>query len=132
MSSPKDAPTTVPRRTFLTTGATAAAAFIILPSGSYGKNRRISANDRVNIATIGCGGMGRANLMALSTMNHVAMCDVDWSYVDTRFADIDNQIANANKRAQEATDAPQRDRALQQVKDWQALQAQIPKAARYT
>jgi predicted dehydrogenase len=121
----------LPRRDFLKTGAATAAAFTILPSGSYGRTRRLSANDKVNIATIGCGGMGRANLQALASMNHVAMCDVDWAYVDTRFADIPNQMQNAGKRAAEATDPVQKERALQQVKDWQALQAQIPKSKRY-
>jgi predicted dehydrogenase len=116
------------RREFIGT----AAAFTLLPSGSYGKQRRISANDRVNVATVGCGGMGRANMVALANMNLVAMCDVDWGYVDARFADIPNQIANAQKRATEATDPAQKDKALQQVKDWQALQAQIPKSTRYT
>ena len=122
----------LPRRTFIRNAAFTAAAFTLLPSGSYGKQRRISANDRVNIATVGCGGMGRANLVALANMNLVAMCDVDWNYVDTRFADIDNQIVGANKRATDATDPVQKDKALQQVKDWQALQAQIPKSKRYT
>jgi predicted dehydrogenase len=123
---------TLPRRDFMRNAAATAATLTLLPTGSYGKQRRISANDRVNVATVGCGGMGRANLAALANMNLVAMCDVDWNYVDARFADIDNQIANANKRATEATDAAQKDRALQQVKDWQALQAQIPKSTRYT
>ena len=123
---------TLPRREFLKTGAAAATAFTILPGGAYAKSRRISANDRVNIATIGCGGMGRANLQALASMNHVALCDVDWGYVDARFADIPNQMANASKRAAEATDPVQKERSLQQVRDWQALQAQIPKARRYT
>jgi len=41
------------------------------------------------------------------------MCDVDWNFVDSRFADIDNQITNANKRATEATDPVQKERALQ-------------------
>ena len=122
----------LPRRDFLKTGAAAAAALTILPSGSYGKARKISANDRVNIATIGCGGMGRANLQALASMNHVALCDVDWAYVDNRFADITTQITNANKRATDATDSVVKERNLQQVKDWQALQAQIPKAKRFT
>ena len=122
----------LPRRDFIKVGAATAAAFTILPSGSYGKTRRLSPNDKVNIATIGCGGMGRANLVALASMNHVAMCDVDWNYVDSRFVDIDKQIEGANKRASEATDPAQKERSLQQVKDWQALQAQIPRAARFT
>ena len=49
--------------------------------------------------------MGRANLQALASQNIVALCDVDWSFVDSRFADIPKQIENAQKRAQEATDA---------------------------
>src|SRR3954463_11263330 len=126
------ASTTLPRRTFIRNAAVTAAAFTLLPAGSYGKQRRISANDRVNVATVGCGGMGRSNLVALANMNLVAMCDVDWNYVDSRFADIDNQIASANKRATEATDPAQKERALQQIKDWQALQAQIPKTTRHT
>src|SRR5687767_14929256 len=77
----------LPRREFLKTGAAATATFLILPSGLYGKQRRISPNGRVNIATIGCGGMGRANMVALASMNHVALCDVDWNFVDSRFAD---------------------------------------------
>src|SRR3954466_12450215 len=107
----------LPRRTFIRNAAATAAVFTLLPSGSYGKQRRISANDRVNVATVGCGGMGRSNLVALANMNLVAMCDVDWNYVDSRFADIANQIAGANKRATETTDPAQKDRALQQVKD---------------
>ena len=101
-------PKTLPRRDFMRNVGAAAAAFTLLPSGSYGKQRRISANDKVNVATVGCGGMGRANLVALANMNLVAMCDVDWNYVDSRFADISNQIANANKRANEATDPAQK------------------------
>ena len=66
----------------------------------------------MNIAAVGVGGMGRANLHALASQNIVALCDVDWSYVDARFADIPKQIENAQKRAQEATDAaPARARA---------------------
>ena len=130
--SSKTPPPALDRRQFLGAAGATAAALTLLPTGSYGKQRRISANDRVNVATVGCGGMGRANLVALANMNLVAMCDVDWNYVDARFADIDNQIVSANKRATEATDPVEKQRALQQVKDWQALQAQIPKSTRYT
>jgi predicted dehydrogenase len=122
---------TLPRRDFMRSAAATAAAFTILPGGSFGKTRRISANDRVNIAAIGVGGMGRANLHALSSQNIVALCDVDWSYVDARYAEIPNQVAAAQKRAADATDPAQKERALQQVKDWNALTAQLPGAKRY-
>jgi predicted dehydrogenase len=122
---------TLPRRDFLRSAAATAAAFTILPGRAFGKTRRISANDRVNIAAIGVGGMGRANLHALSSQNIVALCDVDWNYVDTRYADIPNQVATAQKRAADAADPVQKERALQQVKDWNALTTQLPKAKRY-
>lgn len=121
----------LPRRDFLKTGAAAAAAFTILPSGSYGKNRRISANDRVNIAAIGCGGMGRANLQALSSQNIVALCDVDWGYVDARFADIDKQIEQARTRLAQAKDEAERTRQQGQIDAWLALQPKLGKARRY-
>src|SRR5688572_10368191 len=106
----------LPRRDFMRGAAAATAAFTLLPGQVFGKPRRISPNDKVNIATVGAGGMGRANMMALSSQNLVAMCDVDWAYVDTRFADIPKQIENAQKRANEAPDAAQKERALQQIK----------------
>ena len=37
----------------------------------------VSPNERLNIAAIGAGGMGRANIDACSTENIVALCDVD-------------------------------------------------------
>ncbi len=132
--SVKDRPNSIqlPRRQFLRNAAATTAALTILPSGVYGKSRRISANDRVNVATVGCGGMGRANMMALSSMNLVAMCDVDWGYTDTRLADIDKQIETAGRRLQDATDAAQKDRATRQIKSWNDLKAQIPKTKRHT
>jgi predicted dehydrogenase len=119
------------RRHFIRSAAAASAALSLLPRHSFARTRKIAPSDRVNVAAVGVGGMGRANLHALSSQNIVALCDVDWSYVDTRFGDIPNQMANAQKRATEATDPVQRDRALQQVKDWEALQPKLPKAARY-
>jgi predicted dehydrogenase len=122
----------LPRRDFMRTAATAAAVFTILPRHVLGGPRHIAPSDRVHIAGVGVGGMGRANMQALSSQNLVAMCDVDWSFVDSRFADIDKQLQAANKLAAEATDAAVKDRALQNVKAWTDLQAQIPKTKRYT
>lgn len=130
--STRDAPAVrLPRRNFLATSAAAAAAFTLLPSGSYGKTRRVSANDRVNIAVIGCGGMGRANLQALASQNIVALCDVDWGYVDARFADIDKQIDQARTRLGQAGDDAERQRQQGQIDAWLALQAKLPKAKRH-
>jgi len=37
-------------------------------------------SDKLNIAGIGVGGMGNANLKNLKSQNIVALCDVDWGY----------------------------------------------------
>lgn len=125
--------TTLPRRDFLRNATATAAALTILPGGSYGKSRKISANDRVNLAVVGVGGMGRANLQALSSQNIVALCDVDWGFADSRFADIPNQITQAQQRMQDASaTADQKSRAADSIKNWQLLQPQLTKAARFT
>ena len=131
MTSRKPPISNLPRRQFL--GAAAAAtAFTFIPRHVLGGPRHIAPSDRVNIAGVGVGGMGRANMQALSSQNLVAMCDVDWAFVDSRFADIDKQVQTANQRVAEAADAAAKDRALQNVKAWTDLQAQIPKTKRYT
>ena len=64
------------RRSFLLTGA-AAAAFTIVPRSVLGGPRHIAPSDKLNIAGIGIGGQGAANLRNLETENIVALCDVD-------------------------------------------------------
>jgi len=122
----------LPRRVFLRNAAAATAAFTFLPRHVLGRSRRIAPSDRVNIAAVGVGGMGRANLQALSSQNIVALCDVDWSFADSRFADIPKQLEQAQQRLAQATDDTQKQRTQAQVDGWQKLQPQLPKAKRYT
>ena len=72
----------VSRRTFLGTTATAAAAFSVIPSHAMGSVLGHRApSEKLNIAVVGAGGMGNANLKAVKpTENVVALCDVDWKY----------------------------------------------------
>src|SRR5699024_6689495 len=44
-------------------------------------------SDQLNIAGIGVGGMGRANLRAMESQRIVALCDVDWRYSQKTFDD---------------------------------------------
>ncbi|MCS7046754.1 MAG: Gfo/Idh/MocA family oxidoreductase [Gemmataceae bacterium] len=60
--------TRIARRQFLAVGALALA-----PASLRAQN----ANNRLNIAIIGCGGRGAGNLNAVSSENIVALCDVD-------------------------------------------------------
>lgn len=62
------------RREVLRGTAGAIAALTFVPGHAFG------ANERLNIAGIGVGGMGAANLNACSKENIVALCDVDSAY----------------------------------------------------
>ena len=73
----------ISRRSFLKTGAVAAAGLTIVPGSVLGKSFGYTApSDKLNIAGIGVGGMGRRNLANMNTENIVALCDVDWHYAD--------------------------------------------------
>ena len=63
------------RRKFLKSSATAAGA-AALPSFSIGAPGE-SANDKINMAVIGCAGMGGYAMKEASRQNLVAMCDLD-------------------------------------------------------
>ena len=77
----------ISRRSFLKTGAVA-AGLTIVPGSVLGKSFGYTApSDKLNIAGIGVGGMGRRNLANMNTENIVALCDVDWHYADKTFKD---------------------------------------------
>jgi hypothetical protein len=73
MSKPADPS----RRKFVTSVSLATAGFAIVPRHVLGRGFT-APSDTLNIAGVGVGGMGRQNLINLSSQNVVAMCDVDW------------------------------------------------------
>ncbi|MCT1530101.1 Gfo/Idh/MocA family oxidoreductase [Sphingobacterium daejeonense] len=75
------------RRKFLKNSATV-AGFTIVSSNVLGKPLGyVAPSDKLNIAGIGVGGMGRRNLSNMNTENIVALCDVDWKYAQKTFDD---------------------------------------------
>ena len=81
----------VSRRKFLADAAAGTAAFMIVPRHVLGRGYT-APSDLLNIAGVGVGGMGRANLINLASQNIVAVCDVDWGYVDKVYAKADSEI----------------------------------------
>lgn len=78
----------ISRRKFVKATALAGAAFSVVPSTVMGKSFGHTApSDKLNIAGVGVGGMGRNNLRNMSAENIVALCDVDWKYADKTFQD---------------------------------------------
>ncbi len=74
------------RRKFIQAGATAAVGLTVVPSTVLGKSMGYTApSDKLNIAAVGIGGMGFANLKNLESQNIVGLADVDWKYSDRVF-----------------------------------------------
>jgi predicted dehydrogenase len=76
----------LPRRTFLATAAAATAGFTIVPRHVLGGQGQLAPSDKLNIAAVGIGGMGKTNLKHLETENIVALCDVDFGFAEPVFA----------------------------------------------
>jgi len=83
----------VSRRGFLGTSAVAAAAITILPSKTIAGLGHRAPSDKLNIAAVGIGGMGHANLKSLKSENIIGLCDVDWKYAENCF----NEFPEAKK-----------------------------------
>ncbi|GHS91310.1 dehydrogenase [Bacteroidia bacterium] len=89
----------ISRRSFLQKGGTAALGLTVIPSivpsSVLGKNISgvTAPSDKLNIAGIGVGGMGFANLKNLESQNIVGLCDVDWKYSDRVFKHFPNAKA---------------------------------------
>lgn len=74
----------ITRRTFVTSTA-ATATLMVLPRRILGLGGTPGANDRLNIAAVGIGGQGAADLGAHANDNIVALCDVDAEYAAHTF-----------------------------------------------
>src|SRR5438876_5368223 len=69
----------IQRRQFLGTSA-AVATGLAVPLAFAEEKKKVSANEKIRVALIGCGGMGRANLsdfVKLPDFEITALCDVD-------------------------------------------------------
>ena len=98
MSGKQNVAGELPRRDFMRGAAAATAAFTILPGLSYGRPRRISANDKVNIAAVGVGGRGRSVMQAMASQNRVAMCDVDrFKAYNDRFGHVAGDLVKPDR-----------------------------------
>ncbi|MBN1559191.1 Gfo/Idh/MocA family oxidoreductase, partial [candidate division KSB1 bacterium] len=75
----------VTRRQFVKAAA-AASAFTIVPRHVLGGSGQTAPSDKLNIAAVGIGGMGKNNIKAVATTeNIVALCDVDQQYAGPVF-----------------------------------------------
>lgn len=94
MNTPDPSPASpskpISRRAFIGTTAAAAAGVMILPRRVLGGPGIVGPNERLNIAGIGIGGQGAADLGNHPNDNIVALCDVDADYAANTFAAYPN------------------------------------------
>jgi predicted dehydrogenase len=75
----------ISRRKFLGNAALSTAGFTIVPRFVLGGSGYTAPSDKLNIAAVGIGGMGKANLSQVTSENIVALCDVDEVYAGPVF-----------------------------------------------
>lgn len=70
----------ITRREFLAAGTVLGSSVMVVPRAVLGGKNHTAPSDKLNIAGIGVGGMGKENLKACKAENIVALCDVDQDY----------------------------------------------------
>jgi predicted dehydrogenase len=86
----------ISRRSFVSSMATSAFAFTIVPRHVLGGPGYTAPSDRVNFAVIGTGGQGLSNATDAvgGNQNLVALADIDFGFVDRQVAGIRDTIMN--------------------------------------
>jgi predicted dehydrogenase len=120
------------RRDFLRTAALTGAGFTIVPRHVLGKGQT-PPSDRLNIAGVGVGGMGKINLLNLGVQNNVvALCDVDWDYAGRAWASLPDDLAREEARLPKVTDPTARTNSLDRIASLKRIIAQdLPRMTRY-
>jgi predicted dehydrogenase len=90
------------RRYFLKTSALAAGGFALAGCATTARPRKISANEKLNVALIGCGGQGLSVMRQVSGCGeHIAaLCDVD----ETQTARVAKDLGTATAKAKVFSD----------------------------
>lgn len=94
------------RRSFLRKASAAFAGVVgfpyIIQSSALGKNGYIAPSNRITMAAIGCGSMGRGNMDAflhIPEVQMVAVCDVDQNHLRDAKNAVDGRYGNQDCRS---------------------------------
>jgi hypothetical protein len=103
------------RRDFVKTVAMTGAGLTIVPRHVLGRGQT-APSDRLNIAGVGVGGMGKINLLNLARQNNiVALCDVDWDYAGNAWESLAADLAREQDRLPTVTEEPSRTNSLDRI-----------------
>jgi predicted dehydrogenase len=122
----------VTRRDFLTTAASTGAAITIVPRHVLGRGMT-PPSDKLNIASVGVGGMGRINtLNATLNNNIVALCDVDWDYAGKAWDGHAGDLKREEERLPRVTDATARKNSVERIESLKKIITEdVPRIKRY-
>jgi predicted dehydrogenase len=77
----------ISRRKFIRLTAAGGSLLTVVPAYAVSGLGHTSPSDKLNIAGVGVGGIGRRDLRKITGQNIVALCDVDWDYSARTFKD---------------------------------------------
>lgn len=122
----------ISRRKFLAHVGTTGAAITIVPRHVLGRGQT-APSDRLNIAGVGVGGMGRINLLNLGVDNNiVALCDVDWDFAGTAWDALPADLKREEDRLPKVTAPDARRNSETRIASLRKLIAEdMPKVTRH-
>jgi predicted dehydrogenase len=112
----------ISRRDFVSNVTTTAVAATLAPRTARASTGHLRSDERLNVAIVGAGGMGMSNAEELTSENIVALCDVDFAYVDRQLADRMKEKDRSYRTEQEKQE---------RIAKLDKLQAAYTKAKRY-
>jgi predicted dehydrogenase len=120
------------RRDFIRTAALTGAGLTIVPRHVLGRGLT-PPSDRLNVAGVGVGGMGKINLLNLGVENNiVALCDVDWDYAGKAWSTLPDDLKREEERLPKVTDAAARKNSVERIASLKRIIAEdLPKMKRY-
>lgn len=123
---------TISRRTFVTSLGATGVGLTIVPRHVLGRGLT-PPSDRLNIAGIGVGGMGKIDLLNLALQNNiVALCDVDWDYAGKAWDRLGDDLQREQDRLPKVTDAKARRDSVERIDALKKVMADdLPRVTRY-
>ena len=122
----------ISRRDFVADAGKLAFGAMIVPRHVLGGIGYRAPSATLNVACVGVGGMGMNNMKALFGENIVAICDVDFGFVDRKVASELRPRQGAGTPRQGQTQQQADAEAAQQVAEQNKLREVYAKATKYT
>jgi predicted dehydrogenase len=120
------------RRDFVKTMAVTSAGLTIVPRHVLGQGQT-APSDRLNIAGVGIGGMGKINMLNLALQNNiVALCDVDWDFAGKAWDTLSADLTREQERLPKVAEAEARRNSLERIDSLKKVIAEdVPRLKRY-